>query len=105
MARPIRVVFKWNGGFVMRQASREENQQAQQTLMGIFETWKKDPGITYLCYYLIPGVGHRIVFEIENVDKLSEMDASMWQTKGTLLETYSFEVGLGNAEYDNWWTS
>ena len=105
MARPIRVVFRLNGGSVMRQASIEENQQAQQIQMGIWEKWKKDPGITFLCYYLLPGLGHHMVLEIDSIEKLEAMDADMWQTKGLQLETYSFEVGLGSTEIDEWWTS
>jgi hypothetical protein len=33
------------------------------------------------------------------------MDADMWQTKGLLLETYGFEIGLGNTDFDERWIS
>jgi hypothetical protein len=89
----------------MRRAAPEENQKSQQLLFGIWDKWKKDPGVTFLCYYLKPGVGHHIIFEVDDVNKVAEMDADMWQTKGLLIETYSFEIGLGNTEFDERWIS
>jgi hypothetical protein len=105
MARPIRVLFRFNGGFVMRHASKEENEEAWKIRTGIWEKWKQDPGITYIGYYLAPGVGHHIIFEVDGIDKVAAMDADVWQTKGLQLETYSLEIGLGNAEIDEWWRS
>jgi hypothetical protein len=105
MARPIRVIFRFNGGSVMREASAEENEKAQQIQMGIWEKWKKEPGIRFLCYYLLPGIGHHMVFDVDDIEKLDAMDADMWQTKGMQLETYSFEIALGDTRFDEWWTS
>jgi hypothetical protein len=84
----------------MRRAPQEETEKAQQLLFGIWDKWKKEPGVTFLCYYLKPGIGHTIIFEVDDLDKVAEMDADMWQTKGLLLETYGFEIGLGNTQFD-----
>jgi hypothetical protein len=46
-----------------------------------------------------------MIFDVDDIDKLDAMDADMWQTKGVQLETYSFEIALGDTRFDEWWTS
>jgi hypothetical protein len=102
MARTIRVVFRSNGGFIMRRASEEEREQDNKLGEEIFEKWKADPGIRFICYYLSPGVGHHMILEVDDISKIDEMDRDMYSTKGLLLEKYSFEIVLGETEVDEW---
>jgi hypothetical protein len=105
VARTTRVVFRWNGGSVRRGASEEEIEQSQQVSREIWGKWKKDPGIKVICYYLVPGIAHHVVFEVDDITKVAEMDGDIFAAKGLLIEDYSFETVLGNTQFDEWWES
>ena len=50
-------------------------------------------------------MAHRAVFGVDDIAKVDEMDNNTWTTKGTLLETCSFEIVVGSTEADELWAS
>ena len=110
MAKPVRVVFRSAGGAVSRRAPEEEKQRSYQAEIEIYNKWKEDPGIRYICYYVSHGAGldgysHHAVFELDDVARVNEMDTDIWTCKELLAEKFSFEVVFGDTRADEFWAS
>jgi hypothetical protein len=104
----IRVVLRWEGGFVLDRGSEEERERGRQaTRTLVWEKWKADPGITCICYYHRPQTYHCAVFEVDDFAKIDEMneDLNAARNGGWLVTARSMEIVLGDSRWDEWWAS
>ncbi len=108
MATSVRVVFRMMGGDPARRLSDEEKQKMVERLNEVQEGWKKDPGIKFLCYYWTPGrsldgYSHHWIFEVDDVNKVREMNRPIARGQVGQFEKYSFEVVWGSPQVDSFW--
>jgi hypothetical protein len=102
----VRVVLRWNNGFVGDQLSESDAERSRQALMDMMEKWKADPGIKYICYYLVPQTYHCAVFEADDLSKIDEMNEDINAARGGWrVAECSMEIVLGNPGWDEWWAS
>ena len=103
----VRIVLRWSAGFSLDQASDEERERSNKAAMAMWEKWRADPGIKYICYYHQPQTHHTAVFELEDFDKLEQVDQDFNEARraGWLLALHSTEIVRGRPDFDEWWAS
>ena len=103
----IRVVLKWQAGFAIDRASDEERERNNKASMAMWEKWKADPDITYVCYYQQPQPRHTLVLEVADFAKIDEMNQDFNEAReaGWLLALHSMDIVRGLPNVDEWWAS
>lgn len=107
MADTVRVVFRWTLGATQCLASEEELKKEKERMTKVMEEWKSDPGIKFICWFVgsgLDGYGHHIMFEVDDVFKVREMDRAVWAAK-PLVDKYNLEIVWGDTTADEYWTS
>ena len=105
----LRVLFRFQFGLPMRQASDEEREKARELVRETFQKWNSS-GVKLIGTFgnqgALDGFAHYMILEVDDVNKVQEIDRDItFGEVGKFIEKYSFHVGWARTFFEDIWKS